>query len=107
MLCHAVRGENEHMFIMLKSFKENYPDWLYTETYLSDLMKVESLYPQAPLLKVVRGRLHHMVQDYATADEIYHELLQGNKLAGYAKLKVANWRDEIKVIKKKAGVRSP
>ena len=59
----AVLERGPAVLEMLEAFQENYPDWLYVETYLTDLDDLDKMYPKAPLLAVLRGRVQMLVHN--------------------------------------------
>jgi hypothetical protein len=93
LVCRAVRGNSEVVFAMLSEFQQNYPDWLYVETYMPDLNDLVELYPRAPLVLVIQGYAYALVNNHAAAVAAYDQALRSGRLDSSGKAQVKAWRD--------------
>jgi len=95
MLLYAVHDKHYRVLAMVQQFKRVHPDWLYTETYLPDLEDMREVYPDAPLLDVIEGRLRYYVMDYRGAEQAYVRALDA-ELPAAARGKVLVWLRELR-----------
>ena len=72
----AIAGNSNEMHTRLKRLKEFFADWLYVETYLTDLEELVEIYPDAPLLVLLQGRIYEMVLNDADARRKYRRALE-------------------------------
>jgi tetratricopeptide (TPR) repeat protein len=96
MVAYAVKGNRRETMTMLSSFVDNFPDWLFVETYVPELEEFVRVYPQAALLTVIRGRVMQLVYDYSRATELYSQALESGKLDSFAVRQVGVWHVETK-----------
>jgi tetratricopeptide (TPR) repeat protein len=95
MICRAVRGNSEVVFAMLSEFQQNYPDWLYVETYMPDLNDLVELYPRAPLIQAIQGYAYALVNNHAAAVAAYDQALRSGRLDAAGKEQLQAWRDAL------------
>lgn len=95
MLTHAARGNSKAVLNMLAAFKARYPDWLYVETFLTDIADIEKVYPRAELLRLVRGRLMYHTLNYAAAAAAWRQALDSGRLERIAARKARAWLAEV------------
>lgn len=94
LVCHAARGDESVFLDLLRTFRDIYPDWLYVEMYLPDLDDLQTIYPHATLLLVLRGRTAQWVNDYASANAQYQLALAANPLSQGTTALIDEWRRE-------------
>ena len=85
LTAHAAAGEDELFLDMVGRFRYTYPNWMFVETYMPDLDRLTRLYPQAPLLHVLRGFCYRLINHDAAAQRAYREALAGASLSGEAR----------------------
>ena len=95
LMAHAVEDHIPETLLLLKEFKDFYPDWLHVETYVPDIKELMDIYSQSPLLHVVHGRLVQNVHDYATAYKSYSTALKSIKRKSEIQSNVRKWMKEI------------
>ncbi len=95
MLTHAVENHPRDVLRMLSVFRDSFPDWLYLETFVPDILALKEIYPESALLHVVHGRLVQFANDFATAKDLYRTALATNKLDRFVSLLVRGWINSI------------
>ncbi len=93
-VAYAVKGQDDRTFAMLGQMQEVYPDWLYIETYMPDLDQLEGVYPQAPLVKVIKGYMYRLVLNEARARQEFDRAIDSGRLSSRARRMVMQWLAE-------------
>ncbi|MDP7743637.1 MAG: hypothetical protein QGF67_19510 [Lentisphaeria bacterium] len=94
MVVHTVLDNDKQALSLLAGFRDNYPDWIYVENYLPDIVDLEKIYPDKPALAVQRGRFHQWINDYRGAREAYDDAMAHDDLSESWRIAATMWKIE-------------